>query len=366
MAKSHKRLMVVIVLLVCGVGGWWWLRPGSHHLPGTSNTARPVAVATLQVKLLDAQSFNEFAGTVQSSVTVQLSARLVAHVQEVAVHAGALVKKGDLLVRLDDGDIRARMKQAQSALTAAEASRDEAQKDFLRYQELFKNSIASRQQLEQAEARAKNTLAAVESARQQLMEVKENIGYTEIRTPFDAVVVEKFADPGDLASPGRVLLTLQDPSRLRLEAPISEQCARKIRIGDPATATVASAEAELQTMVSEIVPAVDPKSRAFLVRTNLPNHADIKPGMFGRLRFPCAPRKLLALPRTAVVSRGQLDFVFVVSEQKARLRLVRLGDELQDKVEILSGLTAGEIVVARLPENLHDGDPVTLLTEERQ
>lgn len=363
MSKLRKWLFGVLVVVV-GIVGWRLATPRvAQHRESTPGSPTPVTL--FQVQLVDSQSFNEFAGTVQSSVTVQISSRITAHIQELTVYAGAQVKKGDLLVRLDDGDIRARMKQAKSVIVDAEAKRDEVHRDLLRYQELVRNNIESRQSLDQAEARAKSATAAVETARQQLAEVKENLGYTEIDAPFAAVVVEKFAQAGDLASPGRILLTLQDPNKLRLEAPISEQCARRIQIGSAVLAKVASAQVEIDTRVSEIVPAVDPKSRSFIVRANLPSHADLKPGMFGRLRFPCAPRSLLAVPQTAIVSRGQLDLVFVVAADHAMLRLVRPGEQ-QDMVEILSGLTAGETVIADPPANLRDGDPVTSLPAGRR
>ena len=364
MSALHKKSIVVLLLLIGG-GVAWYFWPVHHTRSSAPENRKPVAVKSVKVQLLDAQSFNEFAGTVQSSVTVQISARIVAHLQEIPVHSGTFVKKGELLLRLDDGDIRARMKQAQSQLTAAEATRDEAQKDMLRYQDLVKSNIEPRQRLEQAESRAKNAAAAVETARQQLAEANETLGYTEIKAPFDAVVVEKFAQQGDLAAPGRILLTLQDPTRLRLETPVSEQCAKRIHVGDSVLAKVASADTQIQTRVTEIVPTVDPKSRSFLVRANLPVGNDLKPGMFGRLYFPCAPRKMLTVPQTAVIQRGQLDLIFVIADGVAKLHLIRLGQEQSGKVEILSGLMANEIVVTVPPESLRDGDLVTTTPEER-
>jgi RND family efflux transporter MFP subunit len=368
MAKSRKWQKYVIFLLILAAAAALWRFWPRHALAvhDKASMRPPVSVKALTVKASDFQAFNEFAGTVQSLVTVQVSARIVAHIQELAVHAGSFVKKGDLLVRLDDGDIRARMKQTQSLLAAAEATRDEAQRDFMRYQDLVKNNIEPRQKLEQAEARAKNAAAAVETAHQQLVEVNETLSYSEIKSSFDAVVVEKFAEPGDLAAPNRVLLTLQDPGRLRVEAPVSEQCARRIHLGDMVMARVASTDTELETRVSEIFPNVDPKSRSFLVRANLPRLADIKPGMFGRLRFPCTPRRLLVVPRAAIASRGQLDMVFVVANGHARLRIIRLGEEQKGNVEILSGLSDGEVVVVSPPETLYDGDAVVVMSEDKQ
>ncbi len=358
--KTFFKWFVIITLIAIAV---WWFGWGSTHQVKTSPVEQRsvVSIQITKAKLSDASSFNEFAGTVQSSVTVQLSARIVAHIQEITVHAGTFVKKGDILIRLDDGEIKARIKQAQSVLAAAEATRDEAKRDLERYQDLVRRGTESKQKLDQVETKYQNTISAVETAKQQIAEIQESLGYTEIKATFDAVVVEKFAEQGDLASPGKVLITLQDPNRLRLEAPISEQCARRIRLNDTALAKVSSVDAEFSAKVSEIVPAVDPKSRSFLVRANLPaNQTNIKPGMFARLKFPCAPRKILTVSKKTVLNRGQLDFVFVVESNEAKLRMIRLGEEFQDQVEVLSGLRENEIIIANPSENLRDGDPVAI------
>lgn len=359
MAKFFKWLF--LVLLILGGVAWWIWHPTPKENPSPNIPRPPISITVDKVEWRDVVNFNEFAGTVQSVITAQISARMVAHIQEIRVHAGALVNKGDILVRLDDGDIQAKIKQAQSSLAAAEATRAEAERDVARYQDLVKRNIESRQKLDQVETKAKNTALAVEAIRQQIVELQENLSYTEIKAPFGGVVIEKFAEQGDLASPSRILLSLQDPSRLRLEAPVSEQCARRIRLGDMVTAVIASADMELETRVGEIVPAIDPKSRSFLVRANLTtSQASLKPGMFGRLRFPCAPRKILAARKGNISTRGQMDLVFVVENNQAKLRIVRLGEESNGYVEILSGLKEGDQVVVSPPENLKDGDPVSV------
>lgn len=353
-----KKVIQIVGVFLFALGLWFFLTPPSSQKLGKGVEHPPIPVTTLEVKGKELSSFNEFAGTVQSSLTMQVSSRIVAHIREISVYAGAIVKKGDVLVRLDDGDIQAKLKQAQSVLLSTQATKEEATKDVVRYRKLVQERIESRQKLDQIEAKEKSALAAVETVREQIVEIQEMMAYTEIKAPWDAVVVEKFAEQGDLASPNRVLLTLQDPFKLRLEAPVSEHCARRIHTGDMVFAKVASLETEIETKVSEIVPAVDPKSRSFLVRASLPALVDLKPGMFGRLRFPCAPRTLLLIPVSSIVSQGQLDTVFVVIDGKARLRMLRLGEHYKDHREVLAGLKEGESIVALPSPTLRDGDRV--------
>jgi RND family efflux transporter MFP subunit len=208
--------------------------------------------------------------------------------------------------------------------------------------------------------------AVVARARAQIEEIKARLQYTTIRSAMDGIVVDKHAEPGDLATPGRALLTLQSPLELRMEAPVSESCARRIRTGHPVRVKFDALDVLLDAHVTEIVPAIDPGSRSFLVRADLPRREDLQPGMFGRLRFPCGTRKILSVPSQAAVARGQLDLAFVVREGKARMRLVRIGEQSAGKTEVLSGLAAGEVVVVDPPATLRDGDPVRESAQPRE
>ncbi len=363
-AKVHIGWPIGLSLWLILVLIW---RPG-HPRPELAHVEsapeNPLTVEVAALGLSAAQTFNDFAGSVQSRETAQLTARVVAHVQAIAVHPGQSVKAGEVLLRLFDADLQARLSQAQAALAGAVARRDETQKNLQRLQSLAAEKVATPQQLDDAEAQAKNAAAAVQAAEQQVGEARANLGFAEIRAPFAGVIVDKAVEVGDLAAPGRTLLTLQNSEQLRLEAAVSESCASRFRVGDPARAVVDAAGLDLPVQLTEIVPAVDPQSRAFLVRADLRPHPDLRPGMFGRLRFPCLVRQLLAVPRSAVITRGQLDFVWVVQDHRAQLRAVRLGTETAGLVEILAGLQVGETIVPQPPAGLRDGEAVRIKPAE--
>jgi multidrug efflux pump subunit AcrA (membrane-fusion protein) len=388
---------VLLVVAACvaagGLGFWQGLRHGREdagHAPGGASAPAqksPTAVSVLKLALQETQEQGEFSGSVQSRKVVQVSAEILARIESIAVRSNDAVTNGQVLITLDNKLIETRLRQAEESVGAAEAmvrqaeanvrgqeaARDEAQKDFTRYEETHKAGAASLQQLQQAEARLKGAEAAVqaageqaaaarkqvEAARQHVREAQEMLSKAVIRSPMDAVVVDRLAEPGDLAAPGRALLTLQSATDLRFEAPITEACARMIKDGDEVRVKIDAAGLELGTRVREIVPAVDPQSRSFLVRAALPAQPGLRPGMFGRLQFTCGLRPSLRLPAGAAFSRGQLDLVFVVEGGHARLRLVKLGRHTDGQVEVLSGLAAGEEVVLDPPPTLGDGDPVT-------
>jgi len=366
MATMGKRLL--IILAVGGVFGLGWLMghrgtkggaEGRTAEPAGQPEATPVAVQCLRLGLQATQEYNEFPGTVQSRLTAEISARLAAHILQLPVHAGMRVKAGDLLVVLDARDVQARVKQAESGLVSARAVLAEAETDAKRYEHLAEVGAGSQQQKQQAQMRFETAQAAVAQAEEAVKEARVGLDDTEIRSPFDAIVVDKHAEAGDLASPGRPLLTIQKPADLRLEAPVSEACARRIQTDAPVRVRVDALDLSVDTHVTEIVPAVDPRSRSFLVRADLPVNPVLQPGMFGRFQFRCGERQALTVPAEAVVSRGQLDYVYAVHGDRARLRLVRLGRATDGgRVEAISGLGPGDVIVAAPPVGLQDLSPV--------
>jgi RND family efflux transporter MFP subunit len=358
-----KRLGVIVVLLAVFLLGWLMGHRGERGVeagPGTPRSeVRAAPVQCFTAGLERTQEYNEFPGTVQSRLTAEISSRIAAHVLKLPVHAGMTVKAGDVLVALDDRDVQARVKQAESGLVSAKAVLAEAETDAKRYEHLASVGAGSKQEMQQARVRFETAQAAVAQAEEAVKEARVSLDYTDIRSPFDGIVVDKHAEPGDLAAPGRPLLTLQKPTELRLEAPVSEACARPIRTDAPVRVRVDSLDLTVDTHVTEIVPAVDPRSRSFLVRADLPTSPTLQPGMFGRFQFRCDERQALTVPGEAVVVRGQLDYVYVVGEGRAHLRLLRLGRAVESgRIEVLSGLDAGETVVLAPPETLRDLDPV--------
>ncbi len=173
--------------------------------------------------------------------------------------------------------------------------------------------------------------------------------YTRIRTPFDGVVAERRLDPGALASPGLPILTVEELSHYRLEATVNEKELRYLRLGEQVPVLIdALGDNAMNGRVAQIVPAADPASRSFLVKIELPIDTRLRSGLFGRVQFSRGERQSLVIPRTAVITRGQLQGVFVLDENKvASLRYVSLGKLSGAEVEVLSGLQSGDQLVAK-------------------
>jgi RND family efflux transporter MFP subunit len=183
--------------------------------------------------------------------------------------------------------------------------------------------------------------------------------YADVLAPFAGVVVSKSVEPGSLALPGTPLMTIEREGAYRLEASVEESHLATIRVGQPVSVTLDSVDRTLNARVSEIVPAVDAASRAYTVKIDLPALPSLRSGVFGRAAFQLGSRSLLTVPAAAVTERGQLQSVLVVENVAgngiARTRLITTGQKVKDGIEVLSGLTAGEKVIAPIPLGLSDG-----------
>jgi RND family efflux transporter MFP subunit len=251
------------------------------------------------------------------------------------------VQRGTALATIDAREIKAR-------LDSAMAAQDQAQKDFARIERLLQSGSSTRQEFDAATTRLRTADAS-------LVEARTMLQYTEITAPFDGVVTRKLVEVGDLATPGKPLLEMENSSLLRFECEIPEALLDRVNMGSDLPVRVDAAGAELNGKISEIAPSASAGSRTFLVKLDLPAAEKLRAGQFGRVRVPVRERPALLVAESAVVRRGQIESVFVVEEGKARLRLVKSGRQMNGKIEILSGLSGGESVVVRDAHLLTDG-----------
>jgi RND family efflux transporter MFP subunit len=152
---------------------------------------------------------------------------------------------------------------------------------------------------------------------------------------------------------------MEDSALLRLEIHVAEAMAGSLAIGSKFRVEVGGAGAEIEGVVSELSPSADVGSRTFLVKLDLPAQESLRAGQFGRASLPRGNRAALIVPTNSLISRGQMDYVFVVAENIARLRIVSIGRAREGQTEILAGLDGGEKIVLSPPATLRDGQPVT-------
>lgn len=304
-------------------------------------------LATQKIAIQTIPAVAEAVGTVQAEQLAAVTSRAVANILEMSVSAGQRVASGETLVVLDDRDLRRRVEQALDAVRGAEVTLAQAQSDYKRDKPLFDQQVITAYDFEHTQTNLKTAEANLHRLQQAEQESEVNLSYAVIRSPFTGVIVDRLANIGDLAAPGKPLFTMYEQGRLWLEANVPEDMLAGIHIGEFDTFRIDARGRKLRGRVVEKVPSSDPATRTVAIRVHLEDTREIVPGMFGRLLLPAAPEQVLTVPDSAVVRAGQLTMVDVVEEGRVGRRTVQLGRAIGDRFEVFSGLTAGETVVLR-------------------
>jgi len=338
---------VAVVLLMLWLAGHFHPKV-TDQMPAVAAGAatRPAeGLSTVPVRLRTVPRIESAVGTIRATHEAAVASKVLARVVEVNVQAGQRVEKNQVLVRLDDADLRARLEQTRAAVEAARARRDRAQIDYDRIKRLYEQAAASKTEYDQATIALRAAEAELERARHAQREAETILDYATIRSPFDGVVIDKLVEPGDTVRPGQVLLRLYDPSRMQLVARVRESLTRRLAVGQTIGVSIDALHLQCEGRISEIVPEAEAASRTFSVKVTGPCPPGVYSGMFGRLQIPLDPEQVLVIPRNAVRRVGQLDLVDVVTGGRVQRRAVQLGRHFDNDVEVLSGLRAGERVV---------------------
>ncbi len=288
----------------------------------------------------------EVIGSVRAKSSATVEAKVSGRVSRMLVDLGQRVVKDQLLAEIDAQEVKAQYDRAI-------ANRDQTARDFKRYGELLQKQVTSHQEYDAAEGRYLVAAAAAKEAETML-------GYVQVRAPFDGIITRKIADVGDFSSPGKPLLQIENPDNLRFEADVPEAIIDHVRTGEAVDVLITALGNRIHGIVSEISPTADANSRTFLVRIDLPVITGLRAGQFGRAFLPLAESLTLSVPTTALVQRGQMEIVFINEHGRARLRLVKSGKHYGDEVEILSGVSKGEQVIAEKVQSLSDGESVQI------
>ncbi len=322
---------------------------------GATGRAIPPGTVIVAVEPVETPRFESAVGSVRAVHETSVGSKLLARVLEVNVRSGQAVEAGDVLIRLDDTDIKARLKQAEASLAAARARFDQAAADEKRYANLVKDRIVSQQEYDRAVATVKSTQAEVRRAEEAINEVQAMLDWATIRAPMSGIVVEKKVEVGDTVGPGQTLVVLYDPQRMQLVAAVRESLAVRLEVGQTIPVRLENLDKQCEGTIAEIVPQAAAASRAFDVKVTGPCPPGVYSGMFGRVLIPLENERVTAIPRSAVRRVGQLELVDVVDNGRLVRRAVRIGRSLDDqRVEVLSGLKVGEKVALTEGGSAHE------------
>lgn len=342
MTLKQKAYLPLVLIALFVVGGC------SDHSDSRTVKTLPTARVQVETLSLSAVPFQvEVAGTLQAIEQALISARVSGQVVEMPVHVGSKVKKGDLLVRVRAAEISARVRQAETQLS-------QARRNLERETKLQQVNASTREKV-------KTLAELVQISEAAYREAKAMHDYTRVRAPFAATVTHKLVEVGDLASPGSALLKLENSEALEVLVQIPEALAQGLKLDSLLLVNVPAVGLSTEAQISEISPTVDPVSRSTQVKLTLSDNPLLRSGQFARVSLADEGAQTLLIPQAALHQNGQMEQVFVADQGVAHMRLVRSGSGYADRVEILSGLRAGDQIVIATEGLLLDGQPLEVV-----
>jgi RND family efflux transporter MFP subunit len=295
----------------------------------------------------------ELAGSVAAARTASVSSRVMAAVIAVHVQLGDAVRAGEVLVSIDPTAARGQLAQAEGALAQANAGLTLAARNHERFQALAAKEAASQLELDAARMQHEQALGAVGQAEGAVAAARSVANEAKVLAPFAGRVVARLVEAGDLAAPGRPLVTIESNEGRQLVVAVPESVATRAALvaGSPISVRLDSLadRGEIAARVAELSPGPDPVRHAFTAKIDLAG-IDVAAGAAGRAFVAVGRRESVIVPAAALIESGGLTLVVVRdAEGLAQTRVVTLGERLADgRVEVLSGLSGDESIALGL------------------
>jgi len=339
---------------------------GSDEKKNTSTNNTP-AIAVI-VSDINADTNNPFftaSGKIEAVENVTLSTRTSGYVDNIYVKVGDKVRKGDLLISINNADLKAKRAQVKAGIIEATAAFNNAEKDYNRYKSLFAQNSASQKEMDDMTANFEMAKARLEAANEMMNEINSQFKYVDIKAPFSGVVTNKFIEKGDLANPGMPLIAVESPENFDVTVMIAESEISQVKKNEKVQVLVKSLNKTLSGIVTEVSTSANNTGGQYLVKITLEKtDAKILSGMYTNVKFSSdkksAVNKVL-IPLNVIIEKGQLSGVYTVSQNNtAILRWLRLGKTFGDDVEVLAGLNADEQYIVSAEGKLYNGVKVTI------
>jgi RND family efflux transporter MFP subunit len=409
--------LTLLALLIAAAGAGLTACSGSKgqdNKPGASASPTPAAISVSTTSAISRQlpRYFEANGSLAPNQQADVAAETSGKVAAVGVDMGSSVRRGQMIVKLDDADFRIRVQQAQAQLDAAKATvrQNEAKiglrpgqkfnpesvpevaaarlaleladKNLRRYEKLVETGDISRavydqqksqrdqlaeqyqaliHQAQQNYATVANSQAAVDAAATQLALAKRNLGYTVVVSPMAGYVSERPADVGEYVSPQQKVATIVNMNPLRVRMDVPEQAIPQIRVGESVSVSVSGyPDRSFAGHVARVSPNVTTASRTLTIEADVENpRAELKPGQFATVRILLPQTEpAVMVPQRALHAISGSTYVFVIKNGHAEQRLVQAGQTEGDMVELKSGVAADELVATSNVDQLSDGAAV--------
>lgn len=335
---KHRALFLQVLSFVFGAA---WL---------PAQAAEQLAVAPVQYREV-AQTYS-VDGVLEAARQSTVSAQIAGRVKEINFDVGDSVRKGQVILRIDEREAAQAVAGSQAQVMQAQAAMQNAKSNYERARQLYAQKFISQAALDKAQADYKIALAQAAASEAGAGQSVLLHGYTAVVAPYAGVVAARLVELGEMVTVGKPLMTGFAPAELRAIVNVPQDTLADIGARPQATVEIPSLKREITAASITVQPAADARTHSTQVRVYLPvgkpgnKEENIYPGMFVRVHFVVGKASKLLVPASAVIRRSEVVAVYVVDDKGAvKLRQVRLGEAAgQDEIEVLAGLNPGERV----------------------
>jgi RND family efflux transporter MFP subunit len=360
-----SRVAALVVVAAAGLATAACAKKGDDAQAATA--AAPAAVTigaenVAVVRLAPIQSGPTLSGSLAPEKEAAIRAQVGGTVLQTYVDEGQRVTAGTPLVRLDDAAVRDAAISSRSAVASARAQAEVAQRNLQRAEQLVAAGAIAERDVESARSANSAAQAQLANARALQASAEKNLGYTFIRAPFAGVVAQRSVSAGDVVQAGGALVTVVEPSSMRLEASVPADQLASVRVGMPVQFSVSGYPGRtFDGRITRVAPVADPATRQVRIIASIPNErGGLVGGLFAEGRVASESKNAPVVPLNAVDQRGLAPFVIRLKSGKAEKVEVKLGiqDAATETVEIQSGLVPGDTVLVGAAQGISAGTPV--------
>ena len=357
-----KKYIYIISLIVASL---FITSCGNEDKKVVTDNSPVINVKVSQVAIDNNSQFLSVSGKIQASNSADLSTRMMGYVKKVHVNVGDKVRKGQLLVSINNTDLQAKKAQVNAGITQAKTAFNNAEKNYNRFKNLFGSNSITQKEMDDMTANYEMAKAGLEVANQQKNEIDAQFKYSNITAPFSGIVTSKNIKKGDMANPGMPLISIENPTNFEVLAMVPESEIAHIQKETEVTVLVKSINKTIKGKVSEVSTSAKNTGGQYLVKIDLEKtDVNILSGMFSTVQFPVERKvksELVLIPTEAIVTNGQLSGIYTVSQSNtAMLRWLRLGRTYGNQVEVLSGLNADESYIVSAEGKLFNGAKIII------
>lgn len=363
-SRARWWLLAIVLVIIAVVGYQQYRKKHPKIVGGTSDVVNVGKEGIITAKATDIRIGPSISGTMTPQEAATLRSEMSGPIVQTYVEQGQPVKRGQPLARIDDTSIRESVLSAQSAARSAQLSLDNAKRDAERQQRLETAGAVAPRDVEAAQRTLASAQAAMADAQSRLTSAQQQLTKTTFRAPFDGLVSERPVNAGDVVQPGTAIATVVNPASMRLEGSVPAEQLSSLKIRTPVIFTVNGYGTQTFTgRIDRINPTADPTTRQVRVYVTIPNEkSTLVGGLFADGRVATESRQGIMVPTTAVDERGISPLVLRIRSDTVESVPVQLGvrDNASDQVEIRSGVSVGDTLLANASQGLAPGTKVRI------